>query len=150
VEIAWRDASFLEMGRCATVAESADSGKKSAGAVLVVDDEPLIRWSLRKGLTNRGYMVAEAETGAEALSLLRNRADGFQAVVLDYRLPDRRDLSLLREVRALSPATAVWMMTAFGDDDMKTEALKLGAQAVVDKPFQVARFVQLIESALHP
>jgi DNA-binding response OmpR family regulator len=127
-----------------TVSESAASEGNPPTVVLIVDDEPLIRWSLRKGLTNRGCQVAEAENGAEALAILAERPDGFDAVVLDYRLPDRQDLSLLRDVRALSPRSVVWLMTAFGDDDMRTEALALGAEAVIDKPFQVARFVQSI------
>ena len=129
-------------------AESAHVVRIPAGTcVLVVDDEPLIRWSLRKGLTARGYQVAEAETGAQALALLTADPERFGVVVLDYRLPDRQDLSLLGDVRRLAPGAAVWMMTAYGDAAMRAGALDLGARAVIDKPFQVAAFIDRIESS---
>jgi DNA-binding NtrC family response regulator len=114
--------------------------------VLVVDDEPLIRWSVRRGLSKRGHEVHEATTAAETLVALA--ADGpFDVVVLDYRLPDRRDLSLLQQVRETSPTSAVVMMTAYGEPGMREQARTLGALAVVDKPFQIAEIIQLIESA---
>ena len=114
--------------------------------VLVVEDEPLIRWSLRRGLTRRGHEVQEATTAAEALDALSTKGP-FNAVMLDYRLPDRRDLSLLRQVREASPESTVVMMTAYGEPGMREEAQTLGALAVVEKPFQVADLIQLIESA---
>jgi DNA-binding NtrC family response regulator len=131
-------------------ADSARVGKIPPGAsVLVVDDEPLIRWSLRKGLSSRGYQVAEAETGAQALDLLRADPRRFSVVILDYRLPDRQDLSLLSDVRRLAPDSAVWMMTAYGDAEMRAGAIALGARAVVDKPFQVHAFIERIATSSH-
>lgn len=115
--------------------------------VLVVDDEPLIRWSLRRGLGARGHRVAEAGDAAQALELLGAEPDRFDVVLLDYRLPDRQDLTLLDEVRRMAPGSAVLMMTAYGDSGMRSEALQMGALTVVDKPFQVSSFVALIESA---
>lgn len=121
---------------------------KAAGlAVLVVDDEPLIRWSLRQGLANRGHVVAEADCGAVALDRISGAREPFDVVILDYRLPDRQDLSLLADVRLLAPTSAVIMMTAFGDEAMRSQAFVLGAHAVVDKPFQVHAFIELVESA---
>ena len=113
--------------------------------VLIVDDESLIRWSLRRGLTRQGHIVHEATNAAEALQALDAKGP-FDAVVLDYRLPDRRDLSLLRQVREASPGSTVVMMTAYGEPGMREEAHALGALAVVEKPFQVAEIIQLIES----
>jgi DNA-binding NtrC family response regulator len=117
-------------------------------AVLVVDDERLIRWSLRTALTKAGYDVVEAATGAQALGLIADDRHRFAVAILDYRLPDRRDLSLLRDVRRLLPDAIVLMMTAFGDDDMRVEARALGVRAVVDKPFQVAAVVALVDASL--
>jgi DNA-binding NtrC family response regulator len=114
--------------------------------VLVVDDEPLIRWSVRRGLTRHGHEVHEATSAAEALDALAAKGP-FDAVVLDYRLPDRRDLSLLRQVRDASPESTVVMMTAYGEPGMREEARAIGALTVIDKPFQVADLVRLIESA---
>ena len=72
----------------------------------------------------------------------------FDVVILDYCLPDRHDLSLLEDVLLASPRTAVLMMTAFADDDMRSRALARGVRAVVGKPFQVKSFVSLVESAV--
>jgi len=114
--------------------------------VLVVDDEPLIRWSVRRGLTRHGHEVHEATSAAETLDALSAKGP-FDAVVLDYRLPDRRDLSLLRQVRDASPGSTVVMMTAYGEPGMREEARAIGALTVIDKPFQVADLIRLIESA---
>jgi DNA-binding NtrC family response regulator len=111
----------------------------------VVDDESLIRWSLRKGLMKRGHEVVEADSAKTALDCIVG-GGRFGVVILDYRLPDRQDLSLLAEVRRLLPDATVVMMTAFGEDDMRAEAVALGARAVVDKPFQVNELIALVES----
>ena len=116
-------------------------------AVLIVDDEPLIRWSLRQALRDRGHSVEAAATGVDAVNEIVKAGRPFDVVVLDYRLPDRQDLTLLEDVRRLSPDSVVVMMTAFGDDNMRTGAMARGARAVVDKPFQVTSVVSLIESA---
>jgi DNA-binding NtrC family response regulator len=115
-------------------------------SVLVVDDEPLIRWSLRQGLAKRGHRVVEADSGAAALHLLATAQPVFDVVVLDYRLPDRRDLSLLKAARELAPSAAFLMITAYSEPGMKEEAVAIGARAVVGKPFQIDAFVSLIES----
>lgn len=131
--------------------DPAAAGKKPSGlSVLVVDDEPLIRWSLRKGLARSGHDVAEAGTGAEALQLIEAEPNRFNVVILDYRLPDRRDLSLLKDVRDRLPTATVLMMTAYGDADMRAQALALGALTVIDKPFQVSALVSLVESSTSP
>jgi len=115
-------------------------------SVLVVDDEPLIRWSLRRAFLDRGHVVATAGTGSEALAVLSGGR--YDAVILDYRLPDRQDLSLLSEVRRLAPQSAVLMMTAFADDGMRAGAIELGARAVVDKPFLLKAFVAQVEASV--
>jgi DNA-binding NtrC family response regulator len=115
-------------------------------SVLVVDDEPLIRWSLRQGLTKRGHRVVEAGTAVEALHLLSAVQPPFDVVILDYRLPDRRDLSLLKVARDLAPSSAFLMITAYSEPGMSEEAEALGARAVVSKPFKIAAFVSLVES----
>jgi len=117
-------------------------------AILVVDDEPLIRWSLREALRGHGHTVSTASTGAEALRVVADATSVFDVMILDYRLPDRQDLSLLEDLQRVSPTSAVLMMTAFADDDMRTRALARGVRAVVGKPFQLKSFVSLVESAV--
>ena len=127
---------------------SSKAAKISTPTVLVVDDEGLIRWSLRTGLAGAGFGVEEAADAATALRFLRDRPEPFSAIILDYRLPDRRDLSLLREIRHASPGTPVIMMTAFAEDLMRTEALAVGVLDVVDKPFQVASMIARVRAAV--
>lgn len=118
--------------------------------VLVVDDEELIRWTLAKALRKRGHTVVEAGDGESGLIAISLGDNPFDVVVLDYRLPDRQDLTLLEDIKRLSPKSAVFMMTAFGDREMRARAAACGALAVVDKPFRVAEFVSLLESAAQP
>ena len=115
--------------------------------VLVVDDEALIRWALSEGLTEAGYPVRQAATGAEALTAAAACADVPLVVLLDLRLPDVADLSLLRRIRALCPNAPVVIMTAHGSSDDAAEASRLGAVAFVGKPFDVAELVRLVGEA---
>jgi DNA-binding NtrC family response regulator len=122
------------------------SKKSSSPSVLVVDDEALIRWSLAESLSDAGYTVSEAGDGAAAVALA---SDGhvFDAIVLDYRLPDSNDLHLLETIRGLQPKAAVVMMTAFGTPEVTSGALKLGAYRVVAKPFDVHAIVEVVGQA---
>ncbi len=105
--------------------------------VLVVEDELLIRWSIAETLAHAGHVVIEAQDGATAVRALRDAAEPFDAVVLDYRLPDSDDLALLATLRRLSPGSAVILMTAFGTPEVAKGALDLGAYQVVHKPFDM-------------
>ena len=82
-----------------------------AARILVVDDEKLIRWSLRERLQAAGYAVAEAEDGAEALgSAARTDVD---LVILDFRLPDTDGVALLPKIKERYPEAVVILMTAY-------------------------------------
>ena len=105
--------------------------------VLVVEDEFLIRWSVSETLTRAGCMVSEAADGATALQVLSNSLCPVDAVILDYRLPDSNDLTLLARIRELSPRSVVLMMTAFGTDAVIERALALGVYRVINKPFEI-------------
>lgn len=113
-------------------------------SVLVVDDEALIRWSLAEALADEGLQVQEAATGAEALALMGAWHGDPPAVVLDLRLPDVEDLSLLREIRRRWPDWPVFVMTAFGTPETHTEVLALGARAFVQKPCDVTSVARLV------
>lgn len=104
--------------------------------VLVVDDEPLIRWSIAETLGAAGHQVAEAEDAASALRAIKDEP-GPDLVLLDFRLPDSNDLGLLATIREMAPDTTVIMMTAFGTPDVTAGALKLGASRVLNKPFNM-------------
>jgi DNA-binding NtrC family response regulator len=104
--------------------------------VLVVEDELLIRWSIAETLAHAGYTVAEAESAAAAISKLSDEP-AVDAVVLDYRLPDSNDLSLLRRIRQLAPRSPVILMTAYGTPEVTRGAYDLGVYAVLSKPFDM-------------
>jgi CheY-like chemotaxis protein len=111
--------------------------------VLVVDDEPLIRWSVAESLADLGMDVEQAPDAASALRAVTTAAAPFQAVVLDLRLPDMKDLALLATLRQLLPDARLVLMTAFGTPDTFTGAALLGA-AVLNKPFELAELKRLV------
>jgi len=115
--------------------------------VLIVDDEPLIRWSLAETLTDRGHIVTEAADAAETRLAITNAVERPDVILLDFRLPDSNDLGLLRTIRRDAPHTQVILMTAHGTPDMTTDALALGAYRVVSKPFTVQELAALVSEA---
>lgn len=117
--------------------------------VLIVDDEPLIRWSLAETLADSGHIVVEAGDGETALRFLVDDQP-FDVVLLDYRLPDSNDLRLLTAIRETAPLSAVIMMTAFGTPEIAHGALALGAYRVVPKPFEVQDMADLVREARAP
>ena len=116
--------------------------------VLVVDDEPLVRWSVAETLAARGYQVIEAGTGEAAICAIMNAPGATDVVLLDLLLPDFCDLSLLALLRRLAPAVPIIMMTAFATPELVERARTLGAFMVVDKPFELNELAPLISQAL--
>jgi two-component system, NtrC family, response regulator AtoC len=123
------------------------SQKTPALRVLVVDDEPLIRWSLTETLTDRGYQVVESGDARSARSAVRDASRGFDVVLLDFRLPDSEDLGLLASLRQATPASQIILMTAFGTPEVVRGALDLGAYKVVSKPFEMNDLATLVAEA---
>jgi|SRR5436190_4346155 len=115
--------------------------------ILVVDDEPLIRWSLIETLQARRCQVVEAADARAALAVIGDSVRPFDVVILDYRLPDSDDLSLLRSIRQRTPGTQVILMTAFGTPEVARDAIDLGAFRVVSKPFDVNDVANLVAAA---
>ncbi|HXZ42573.1 MAG TPA: response regulator, partial [Terriglobales bacterium] len=114
--------------------------------ILVVDDERLVRWSLRQKCEEWGYSVLEAEAGEPALKLAQH--DSPDLVLLDVRLPDMSGLEVLGQLKKNGDARAVIMITADPQlDDVKT-ALKLGAYDFVGKPVDFDELSVAIKNAL--
>ena len=105
--------------------------------VLVIDDEPLVLWSISEMLRSIGMEVEEAETAKGALRAFTADGTPPDVVLLDLKLPDSADLGLLSILRHISPKTRVILMTAFGSPEVYDEARRLGAFAVIDKPFDL-------------
>jgi len=121
--------------------------KSPALRVLVVDDEPLLRWSLSETLLECGHEVTETSDGRATTSLMKDSRRAFDIVLLDYRLPDSDDLSLLASIRDFWPQTTVVLMTAYSSPDVVRGALELGAFRVLSKPFEMGDIVELVADA---
>ena len=113
--------------------------------VLVVDDEPQIQRFLHVALTAAGYDVVSAETGAQALRLAVTSAPDL--IVLDLGLPDRDGKEVLREIRTFSQ-TPVIILSARDRESEKIEALDLGADDYVEKPFGIGELTARLRAAL--
>jgi DNA-binding NtrC family response regulator len=115
--------------------------------ILVVDDEPLIRWAVREGLESAGYVVLEAGSAGEALARLAGVNGRVDVALLDVRLPDSDDLGLLEQVRRRAPGCRVIVMTAHGTPELLDEAMTAGAFDTISKPFDLGRIVGLVRAA---
>jgi len=113
--------------------------------ILVVDDEELIRWSLKERLQAEGYAVCEAETGQAALEKL---PEGIDLVLLDYRLPDTDGVTVLRKIKEFDQDVLVILLTAYASVDAAVEAMKHGAYHFANKPFNLDEIAATIERAL--
>jgi two-component system KDP operon response regulator KdpE len=113
--------------------------------VLVIDDEPPIRKLLRMGLSTQGYRVIEAPDGRSALDLIREKPD---LVILDLGLPDMQGLELLRTMRTRDERVPIVVLSSRADEVAKVQALDLGADDYVTKPFGMDELLARIRAAL--
>jgi two-component system response regulator AtoC len=117
----------------------------STATILVVDDEQLIRWTLKERLAAHGYDVVEASSGAEALAAF---GDAIDLVLLDFRLPDTDGLTVLRQLKDVQPLVPVILLTAFASIQTAVEAIKQGAYDYARKPFEFEALQLTIAKAL--
>jgi two-component system KDP operon response regulator KdpE len=113
--------------------------------ILVIDDEPAIRRLLRTSLGAQGYQIVEAESAAAALVEIKNHPP--DVVILDLGLPDQDGLDVVATIRQSSSVPIV-VLSSRGEEQAKVEALELGADDYVTKPFGMAELVARIRAAL--
>ncbi|MBO0753021.1 MAG: response regulator transcription factor, partial [Bradyrhizobiaceae bacterium] len=104
-----------------------------------------IRKLLRTGLTTQGYDILDAPDGKTALELLLLEPD---MVILDLGLPDMKGLDLLKEIRARNESVAIVVLSSRSDEAGKVEALDLGADDYVTKPFGMDELLARLRTAL--
>jgi two-component system KDP operon response regulator KdpE len=114
--------------------------------ILVVDDESAIRRALRPPLVELGFQVAEASRGEEALQMLRTTT--FDAVLLDVNMPGIGGVETLRRIRAFAPRLPILMLTVRDKEEEKVEALDLGADDYVTKPFSTRELIARVRAAI--
>ena len=114
--------------------------------ILIIEDEQLIRWSLRQKFEEQGYQVEDVETGADAEGAM-NRAS-FDLIMLDYKLPDTTGLNILKTIRGFDTDVVVIMMTAYSTIESAVEAMKLGAYDYITKPFDMDQLLRTVAKAL--
>lgn len=114
--------------------------------ILIVDDEPIVRESIRDWLQDAGYQVETAESGEQALEMVAR--EDFSIILLDVRLPGKTGIKVLKEVKALKPDTKTIVITAYPSPDMEAEAMRLGAMDYLIKPVYPDDLEKLIREAL--
>ena len=113
--------------------------------ILVIDDEPPIRKLLRMGLSTQGYEILEASNGKTALEKL---SEDPALIILDLGLPDIQGHELLRTIRARNEAVPIVVLSSRGDEAGKVEALDLGADDYLTKPFGMDELLARLRAAL--
>ncbi len=117
-----------------------------AFSILIIDDQKLIRNSLKIALEKENYTVELAETGAGGLSKFRQKY--FDIVLLDIRLPDTSGIDILKQMKSINCEPIIIMMTGYGTIESAVLAMKLGAFDYVNKPFKTKDLLALIKMAL--
>lgn len=113
--------------------------------VLVIDDEPPIRKLLRMGLTTQGYEILEAPNGKTAMEKL---VEEPALIILDLGLPDIQGHELLRAIRARNESVPIVVLSSRGDEAGKVQALDLGADDYLTKPFGMDELLARLRAAL--
>jgi CheY-like chemotaxis protein len=118
--------------------------------VLIADDDLEMRRLLAQTLRDASIDVIEASDGVAALTMLLDNemepSSDIDLVVTDVRMPGLNGLSLLEGLRALNWHKPIVLISAFADDDLRAEAQKFGASAVLAKPFGLDEFMQTVQT----
>ena len=112
--------------------------------ILVVDDQFGDRETLKGVLEDKGYRVATAADGAEAIRLVKERH--YDVIFLDVKLPGINGVETFEKVKKIDPGAAVIMMTGYTEEDLVKRALSCGAYTCVYKPFDMERVIGLVDN----
>jgi len=116
---------------------------KNTITILVVDDEAMIRNLLEKILTKEGYKILLAKDGQEALEIIGTKK--IDIVISDMKMPRMNGLDLLKTLKRDRPEIGVVIMTGYGDTYTVKDALLLGADEYITKPFKSYEMLMIVE-----
>ena len=111
--------------------------------ILVVDDQFADRETLKGVLEDKGYRVATASDGAEAIEMVKSRH--YDIIFLDVRLPGIDGVETFEQVKMIDPEVTVIMMTGYSEEDLVKRAVSRGAYTCIYKPFDMERVIELVE-----
>lgn len=114
--------------------------------ILIVDDEKSVRYSFKKLFNSSSYRLLEAGNAAEGIQLFQREKPSL--AIIDIEMPGKSGLELLKDIKGISPATPVIIITAYGSGDRVINAMKFGAYEYVEKPFDIPKLISLIEEAV--
>ena len=113
---------------------------------LLVDDDEFIRDSLKIAFATKGCAIRVAETAEEGLQAIKE--EQFDIIISDYRLPGMNGLDFIKQAAVLQPDAIRFLITAYRDDHIISEASRIGVNEFIEKPFSVKVLVNLLALAL--
>jgi two-component system, OmpR family, KDP operon response regulator KdpE len=119
---------------------------QSPDAILIVDDDAAVRRALHITLRTIGFSILEASSGEEALALARTAS--FEVVLLDINMPGMNGVQTCRDLRRLLPRIGVLMLTVRDSEDDKVNALEVGADDYVTKPFHIRELAARVRASV--
>lgn len=114
--------------------------------ILIVDDESDMCWLLSRVFDDEDYKVITAVTGKEALTKVEKEEPGL--VILDVKLPDISGIEVLSTIKKVKSGIEVIMISAYGTEEIRKEAMRIGAYDFIDKPFSVEGILRTVRKAL--
>ena len=118
--------------------------------ILIVDDDLTQLETLRRGLRSKGYNVFEASNGKEALNLFEdNKTDQIHLVLADYIMPEMNGIELLKKIREKSNSLPVIIMTAYVENKLLVEVMRLNCTNVIEKPFTLQQLICEIQNCFN-
>ncbi len=117
--------------------------------ILIVDDDPGILNSFEVSLASQGYQTMLAKNGQQALKIIKSSIKNtkpLKLMVTDFLMPGMNGIELILSARKIKPDLEFVLMTAYGNHDVKQEALKLGIGRYIEKPFTPESLLKVVEA----
>lgn len=127
---------------------STTEGWRSSGKVLVVDDEPMVRFVMTTVLSATGFTVLEAEDGEQALEMFREHGAEIRAVLLDLSMPRMDGQETFTEMRRLDPQVPIVILSGYTEKDSMDQIPQEAAASFLPKPFKPLALVEKMREVL--